>query len=139
MANLTAVRAIQRGQGVIRPYKVAASTKIFAGALVGVNTSSSGYATNLDDSANRKFVGIADKTCDNTNGAAGAKKVRVWAQGVVDLACTGADQTWVGQKVFAVDNQTVALAATTTNDVQVGVVTEVVSATKVFVALTADV
>lgn len=138
MADLTAARAVQRGQGHIRPYKLAASTKIFAGAIVSVNSSSSGYAVNGSDAANRKFVGVADKTADNSAGAAGAKKVRVWATGVFDFACSGADQTWVGQKVYIVDNQTVALAATTTNDVLVGYVTELVSATKVFVAITPD-
>jgi len=135
MANLTAPRAIQRGQGHIRPYALAGSTTVLQGALVAVG--SSGFATNAADTANLKFVGVADKTSRNTAGN-GAKKVRVWANGVIDLACTGATQAWVGQKVYAVDNQTVALAATTTNDVLVGVVTEFVSATKVFVALTPD-
>ena len=137
MAALTAARSIQRGQGQIRPYKLAASTKVFAGALVALDTAT-GFAVNATDAAARSFAGIADKTSDNSAGAAGAKKVRVWATGVVNLACSGADQTWVGKKVYAVDNQTVALAATTTNDVLVGVVTEVVSATQVFVALTPD-
>ncbi len=137
MANLTAARGIQRGQGQVRPFKVLANTKIFAGALVSV-VSASGFAGQAGDTAGTRFVGIADKTVDNSTGAAGAKKVRVWATGVVDLACSGADQTWVGQKVYAVDNQTVALAATTTSDILVGVVTEIVSATKVFVALTPD-
>jgi len=136
MANLTVPRAIQRGQGYIRPYKVAASTDILAGALVAVNAA--GYAVNAADTASTKVVGIADKTSKNTAGAAGAKTVRVWATGVIDLACASATQAWVGQKVYAVDNQTVALAATTTNDILVGVVTEFVSATKVFVALTPD-
>lgn len=137
MANLTAVRALQRGQGHIRPYKLGA-VKVFAGALVSVVTAT-GYAQRSGDTTGHKFVGVADKTVDNSAGAAGAKKVRVWATGVIDLACSGADQTWVGAKVYAVDDQTVALAATTTNDVLVGIVTEVVSATKVFVALTPDV
>jgi predicted RecA/RadA family phage recombinase len=136
MANLTAARAVQRGDGIIRPYKVAA-VDIFAGALVSV-VPATGYAQRAGDTATHKFVGVADKTVKNAGGAAGAKKVRVWAKGVFDLACSGADQTWVGQKVYVVDDQTVALAATTTNDVLVGVVTEVVSATKVFVALTPD-
>lgn len=136
MANLTAVRAVQRGQGQIRPVRMSASLKIFAGALVSRNAA--GYAIKAADTASTKFAGIADKTSDNSAGAAGAKKVKVWSTGVVDLACSGADQTWEGQKVYAVDDQTVALAATTTNDVLVGVVTEFVSATKVFVSLTPD-
>lgn len=138
MANQTAARAITRGQGQIRPYKMIASLKIFAGALVSVVTAS-GNAQKAGDTSGTKFVGIADKTVDNSTGVAGAKKVRVWSTGVVNLACAAADQTWVGQKVYAVDDQTVALAATTTNDILVGIVTEVVSATSIFVALTPDV
>lgn len=138
MANITAPRAVTRGQGQIRAYKMIASLKIFAGGLVSIVTAS-GNAQKAGDTSGTKFVGIADKTVDNSTGAAGAKKVRVWATGVVQLGCASADQTWVGQKVYAVDDQTVALAATTTNDILVGIVTEVVSATSVFVALTPDV
>lgn len=138
MAVLTAARGIQRGDGRIRPYKVAATTDILAGAIVTIDTTSR-LAKNGTDSATEKFVGIADKTVRNLTGAAAAKTVRVWAEGVIDFACTGASQTWVGQKVYIVDNQTVALAATTTNDVLVGIVTEVASATRVFVAITPDV
>lgn len=137
MANLTAARSIQRGQGQIRPYPLLASTKIFQGGLVSVVVAS-GLAGKAGDTAGTKFVGIADKTADNSTGAAAAKKVRVWATGVVDLACSGATQAWVGQKVYAMDDQTVALGATATNDILVGVVTEFVSATKVFVSLTPD-
>lgn len=137
MSNLTAPRAVQRGQGHIRPYKLGA-VKVFAGALVSVVVAT-GYGIKSGDTAGHKFVGVADKTVDNSAGAAGAKKVRVWANGVFDFACASADQTWVGLKVYAVDDQTVALVATTTNDVLVGVVTEFVSATKVFVSLTPDV
>jgi hypothetical protein len=137
MTALTAARTIQRGQGIIRPYKLAA-VKVLAGALVSV-VPATGYAQKSADTATHKFVGVADKTVDNSAGAAGAKKVRVWASGVFDFACASADQTWVGLKVYAVDDNTVALAATTTNDVLVGIVTEVVSATKVFVAITPDV
>jgi predicted RecA/RadA family phage recombinase len=127
---------MQRGDGVIRPYKVGA-VDVFAGALVSV-VQATGFAQRSGDTSGHKFVGVADKNVKNSTGAAGSKKVRVWARGVFPFACTGADQTWTGQKVYAVDDQTVALAATTTNDVLVGVVTEVVSATQVFVALTPD-
>lgn len=137
MSNITAARTVQRGQGEIRAYKMIASLKIFQGGMVSV-VAASGNAQKAGDTASTKFVGVADKTADNSTGAAGAKKVKVWAKGVFDFACASADQTWVGVKVYAVDDQTVALAATTTNDVLVGVVTEFVSATKVFVAITPD-
>ncbi len=136
MANLTAPRAMQRGDGIIRPYRVGA-VDIFAGALVNL-VSATGYAKKAGDNVGEKFLGVADKSAKNSTGAAGAKKVRVWSRGVFPFACSGANQTWVGQKVYAVDDQTVALAATTTNDVLVGVVTELVSATQVFVSLTPD-
>lgn len=56
-------------------YKMAA-TKIYKGALVGVN--SSGYATPMTHStANLKLVGVANETVDNSAGAAGAKSINV--------------------------------------------------------------
>src|SRR4051812_31860514 len=103
MTALAAARTIQRGQGVIRPYKLGA-VKVLAGAMVSVVVAT-GYGIKSADTAGHKFVGVADKTVDNSAGAAGAKKVKVYATGVFDFACSGADQTWVGVKVYAVDDQ----------------------------------
>lgn len=137
MANLTAARNYRRGEGVVRPYKVAASTLLYGGGLVHLNAG--GFAKKASDTAGEKFVGMAQENADNSAGANGDKDVLVYADGVIDLAFSGtATQATVGQKVYAVDDNTVALAATTTNDVLVGTVVEFISASKVRVSLTPD-
>jgi hypothetical protein len=132
MAVLTAVRAMQRGQGVILAYKLAASTKVFAGALVNL-AASGGWAKNATDTASEKLVGVADKTADNTSGANGAKKVRVYKTGVFRFFGSGFVQGDVGLSVYVSDNQTVAKS--TTNSVLVGTIVEVISATEVYVQI----
>lgn len=136
MANATANRDEARQQGESRAYK-AAAVRLYEGTLISLNTS--GYATNASDTANEKFVGVARKEVDNSAGAAGDKDVLVWASGVVEVAAGwSAAQGDVGKQVYASDNQTVNLAANLTNDVLVGRIVEVVSASKVRVAITPD-
>jgi hypothetical protein len=134
MSAITARKDVQRQQGEILPYPVEEATKIFEGALVSVNAA--GYAVNATDAANDIFVGVADITVDNTAGADGAETVHVRTSGVIDVVTSGLSQANVGDKVYVVDNQTVALAATTTNDVLVGKIVKFISATKVRVAIT---
>lgn len=133
MADITARRDEQYQQGVQFPL-LAGAEQIFEGALVSVN--SSGYAVNAGDDAGAVFAGVAQETVDNSGGAAGDKEVVVRQGGIVLLnAAFSAAQTNVGDEVTASDNQTVDLAATTTNDIAVGRIVEVVSSSKVRVAL----
>lgn len=133
MADTTVVKDTQRQDWKIGFYKVGA-VKLVAGAAVMTNAS--GFLVNAADTASCLFQGILDKTVDNSAGAAGAKVGRVITDGAHDFVFSGtATQAMVGVKVYAVDNQTVAVAATTTNDVLVGVITEFISATKVRVRL----
>jgi hypothetical protein len=132
MANLTASRHDQRQDGILIDVALAASTKVFAGSNVNFNTS--GYAKKAADTASEVFAGVAMETVDNT-GANGDKVVRVWREGLISMACASATQAWVGQLVHAVDDNLVALAATTTNDVVVGRVVQFVSATEVRVKI----
>lgn len=133
MADTTVVKDTQRQDWKIGFYKVGA-VKLVAGAAVMTNAA--GYLVNAADTTGCLFQGILDKTVDNSAGAAGAKNGRVITDGAHDFAFSGtATQAMVGVKVYAVDNQTVAVAATTTNDVLVGVITEFISATKVRVRL----
>lgn len=132
MTNLTAARDDQRQDGKLLSLPIAGSTKIFKGSNVNFNTS--GYAKKAADTASEVFAGVAMETVDNGAGADGAASVRVWQHGVFSMVCASATQAWVGQKVYAVDDNVVALAATTTNDVLVGTVVEFVSATEVKVA-----
>lgn len=130
---MTALSAAKKStnfqQGIVYPFKQAA-VKIWEGALVSVNAA--GYATNATDAANDVFVGIADETVDNSAGSAGDKTIKVRRTGVYDMVFSGtATIADVNTPVYVVDNQTVALAATTTNDVLVGRIVEFLSATKV--------
>lgn len=132
MANLAVDRADGRQEGVLVEAYIAASTKIFKGSNVAYNTA--GYAVKGVDTASFAFAGVAMETVDNT-GSAGDKYVRVWKEGVFDMNCASATQAWVGQDVYLVDDNLVALAATTTNDVRVGKVVGFTSATSVRVKI----
>lgn len=92
---------------------VAASTLIYAGALVAVNAS--GYAvpasTPAAGAAHLQVVGRAEKQADNSAGSAGAISVTVqqgvfrWKNSSSTNAIVAAD---VGRDCFAVDDETVA-------------------------------
>lgn len=136
MSNLTASRDDQRQDGQLLSYPVAGSTKLFQGSVVAVNTD--GYADKAADTSGFALAGVAYETVDNSSGSDGALKIRVWRKGVVDLNFSGtASQATVGQPVYMVDDHTVAVAGTTTNDVIVGRVVEFISATEVRVELSA--
>jgi len=135
MSAITARKDTRRQEAVILPFPVEENTKIVEGALVSVNAA--GYAVNATDTASERVVGVASATADNTGGADGAIDVTVWTNGahsfVSQFSATIAN---VGDKVYAVDNQTVDLAGVTTNDVLVGVIVGVESASQVRVLLT---
>lgn len=135
MSNITARKDTRRQEAVRLPFPVEENTKIFEGALVSVNAA--GYAVNASDTTGERVVGVACETADNTGGADGAIDVIVWTDGAHSFA-SGFSATIanVGDKVFAVDNQTVDLAATTTNDILVGVVVGIESSSQVRVLLT---
>lgn len=133
MSNLTNVRDDQRQAGDLVDVAVAASTKIFKGS--NVNYGASGYAKKASDTASESFAGVAMESCDNSTGGNGDSVVRVWLEGVFSMNCSGADRTWEGKDVYAVDDNVVALAAATTNDVKVGRVVQFISATEVRVKI----
>ena len=132
MSDTTTARADGRQEGVLVSVALAA-VKVIKGTLINFNTS--GYAQKASDTASEVFAGVAMETVDNSAGNAGDKSARIWREGIFSFVASSATQAWVGQKVYAVDNQTVALAATTTNDVLVGTVVGFVSATEVRVKI----
>jgi len=133
MADLTEARADQRQEGVLDDVEIAAATKIFAGS--NVNYGASGLGKKASDTASERYAGVAMETVDNTAGAAAAEYVRVWKEGIFSMNCASATRAWEGKDVYAVDDNLVALAATTTNDVRVGTVVKYVSATEVRVKI----
>jgi len=96
------------GNAVVLP--VAASTKIFAGALVLVNAS--GNAVKGATATGLKPVGRAAELADNSAGSAGDISVRV-RRGIFRFANSAAadliDQGDIGSIAYVVDDQTVAL------------------------------
>lgn len=129
MAALTKDRNTTRKIGGQAAYPVAASAKIFAGAMICLNAS--GYAVPAADTAGLVFVGVARQYVDNTAGGDGDQIILVWKDGVFDFAASGMTADDAGKPVFAADDQTVALA--TTNGVGCGAISEVESATKVWI------
>lgn len=135
MSNLTAAREDNRADGVMLNLPMSA-VKLWKGSIVANNTT--GYAAKAVDTSGFTLGGVAFETVDNSAGAAGDKYIRVWRKGVFELNFSGtATQADVGKAVYMSDDNTVALAATTTNDVLVGRIVEFVSATKVRVELSA--
>jgi hypothetical protein len=87
---------------------VIADDIIFEGAAVGGN--GSGYSRPLV--GGDPFHGFAVEKADNTDGAAGAITVRVKTKGRVSLAISGLAITDVGKPVYASDDNTFTLTAT---------------------------
>lgn len=126
--------------GKLQSYKVAASTHIYKGALVCIN--SSGYLVPGADTSGLLFVGVAFEEFDNSAGADGAAAAdgrsgcRVRKSGDFLYTFTAStSQADVGKAVYLSADNTVALAATTTNDVLAGYITEYVTSTSVRVRI----
>lgn len=132
MANQTAVRDSQRKDDVLLAYPMGA-VKIWKGSLVSVN--SSGYV-NRAVTTDKRVVGVAYETIDNTAGSNGSATIRVDRNGTHVFNCSGLTQANVGDKVYVTDDNTVQTSATST--IVVGVVTEFLSSTSVRVKVTAD-
>lgn len=110
MAALTADRDTLRRDGVQFEFPVAASTKIYAGSIVCVNTSN--LATKGAAATGLRAVGVAEAMADNSTGSASDIRVKV-RRGVFRFGnSSGADAIAlkdVGKICYIVDDQTVAL------------------------------
>jgi len=131
MPGLTKDRNTVRKQGDYAAYPVKGGAKVFAGSIVCIGTD--GYAIPGSDTAGLKFAGVARAYADNTAGANGALMVEVWRRGVFEVSASGMAIANFGDPVYVVDDHTIGLAATTTNDVPCGRVSEFNSATSVYV------
>jgi hypothetical protein len=119
MAALTANRYTKHRDGLVSAQPVKGGSRIYKGSLVCAD--STGYAVPGADTANFVFLGIALEEANNIGGANGAISVRVQTLGVFSFAKSGSiTQANVGANLYIVDDQTVALAATTTNDILCG-------------------
>lgn len=106
---LTAERDTHMKDGDLIVVPVAATKKIFAGALVA--SSATGYATPGAVATTLTYLGRAEETVDNTAGADGAKTVLVRRGKAFKFKNSGADavtQASLGKVCYIVDDETVA-------------------------------
>jgi len=134
MANLTASREDMRKNDDLVAYPVKAATTIFKGALVAVDAT--GYAKPAAP-ADKRVVGVAYESGNNSTGASGAITARVSRIASIQLNTAGLTIANVGDKVYVTDDNTVTTVAA--GSILVGVITEFISATIVRVALTPNV
>ena len=118
MAALAANKHVKRKEPRYITLPVAASTIIYAGAMCMANAA--GTVVPGADTAAHSRVGIATEKVDNSAGAAGALECKFEREGVYQFAYSGTAPN-IGDTVYFVDDQTVGIAATTTNDIKVGV------------------
>lgn len=128
MAALTADKSRSvAGNGVGTEYPVAASTTIYAGALVSLNAS--GLAIPGADTASTTCVGIAAAGADNSSGSASDINVTVQRGQVETLNHTDLAQADVGKVVVVENDNSVTDAAGATNDIPAGVLLSISGST----------
>jgi 3D (Asp-Asp-Asp) domain-containing protein len=127
MAALTKDRDTPIKGRVVHQFPVpqATNTVVFAGSIVCANAT--GWGAPGADTASFKVLGRAAAQSNNNPGANGAKNLIV-ESGVFKWNNNGnVTQAHVGTTVTLVDDNTVGLAADTTNDIIVGSVVQVES------------
>jgi len=107
--SLTQDRNTPFKDGEIIPVPVAASTRIYAGALVVANAS--GFAAPGSVATTLTYLGRAEESVDNSAGANGDKTIAVRRKKAFKWKNHGADalvQADLGKTVYIVDDETVA-------------------------------
>lgn len=130
---LTEGRLTKQRDGKDTPAPVAAATKLYTGGLACFNAT--GFAVPGADTAGLKFGGMILKDVDNSGGGDGDEKATLRRGVQVLMKGSGLSQANVGDRVCLVDDETVAPAGVTTNDIECGTLMEFVSATAGWVAL----
>lgn len=110
---------------------------IYKGALL--NWSATGYLELAADTASEVFAGVAlEELNQATGGSDGDNEVNFIPAGSgewVKMTTGTISRANVGDKVYANGDDQVDLAATTTNDVEVGVIREYISTTSAYVQI----
>jgi len=128
MPALTQPYETHEREGLIVAYPVKANARIWKGALVCVDNT--GYLVPASDTANLRFVGVAFESVDNTGGASGAKRCRVVKRGTFVYNRIGSfTQADIGATVRA--NSDNEVAKTSTNNIVVGTVVELLDGNRV--------
>lgn len=121
-----------RGATKRRKVPVAASTILYEGTMCFEDAGGDFTGTVLE---NGSFGGIVVEEVDNSSGADAAKSAEVWVDGEFLLTLSGATAAAadIGKPVYGVDNY--QITETATDLVPVGIITEVVSTTQVWVSI----
>jgi hypothetical protein len=108
-----------------------ASSVIPAGVMVAIDTTA-GTAVNAGDTASTRVMGVSAHAADQTKGDTDivVERGAFWLGN--DGTITAAN---IGGVCTVLDNQTVSLAATTTNDIGAGIIEDVDSVKGVLVAM----
>jgi hypothetical protein len=108
-------------------HPVIAADIIYAGAAVSLDNSGNAQPLVVANTENG-FAGFAGAQVDNSTGAAGARRVNLFARGYVKLAVTGVSSNdFVNDAVYATDDDTFTL--TGTGGLQIGKVSRWISGT----------
>ena len=91
-------------EGIELEFPVKAATRIYAGAMVAVD--STGYAVPAGNTAGHKLMGVALEQVDNLAGANGAKVIRLRTTGAFEFGALSIAQAHVGAEMYVVDDQT---------------------------------
>jgi hypothetical protein len=91
----------------LRSFPMAASTKMYKGAFVGLQQD--GYVRGLV--AGDRFCGIAYEELDNTGGGSGEREIRAMTVGDFALPLIGVQETDRLKEVYATDDETLSLSA----------------------------
>jgi hypothetical protein len=109
MAALSTDRNTPRRDGAVLSLGVAASKKVYAGALIAVDAN--GYATPGATATTLLGAGVAGATADNTSGSAGDIAVDI-NKGIFRLGNSASTDeittAEIGTNCYIVDDQTVA-------------------------------
>lgn len=114
MAALTESKSrkyISNAASFIRNFAVAANTTIYEGGMVCVNAS--GYLVPAADTANFRFIGVANETVDNSTGSNGDLNCAVRINTVEWVTKSSPVVADLGKVCSATDDDTVAVAVGT--------------------------
>ena len=132
MTALAEDKQIELQDGIEKDFEVAATEKIFGGALTCVNAA--GYALEGSDTAGLIFQGIAMEQKDNSSGANGDLSIVLRRRGLVKVIMgTAITIANVGDNVFLVDDQTVDLTANVTNNIFCGIIAGYIDTTHAWI------
>ncbi len=110
MANLTSDLVVKERLSKRFGYGLKAGAKFYRGSVIAVT--SAGYAVRPGDSGAAAIVGISPALIDNSGGVDGALRVEP-RRGILALTVPSATHANIGAAVYATDDATLTLTAST--------------------------